>query len=205
MTAGERLYILLGNLRTQNGNVLTREQWVKAATDFITVELASAPGRAPRAKGAPKPSRPRNPLFDTLATCTGTKNLLAMTRPHLKAVGVALADIMAVTPDLTVEEIQHRAEAYKRRWPDPRNWSAPALAKHWGEFGGAPTRTGLPTMAEPTGDWRRAAATAAEETLDLSLRTSRLTAVQEKYGWHQLGPEFRAAILLVLNRTTHHA
>lgn len=132
LSSGERLHNLLGNLRTKNGNVLQRDQWIKAATDFIDLEIQTT-RKTPRAKGTPAPKRPRNPLFDCLATVTGTRNVHEMSRAGLRAVGVALADIQAVTPDLTEDEIKRRAAAFTRAHPT-WNLTAPTLAKYWGNF-----------------------------------------------------------------------
>ena len=92
--------------------------------------------------------RPRNPLFDALAEATGS-NLDQLTKPAGATIGKALADIKAVSADLTPEDIRHRAAEYHRRHPD---WAltAPALAKHWAEFSPPPKREIPP---EPV-NWR---------------------------------------------------
>jgi hypothetical protein len=91
-----------------------------------------------RSRGVlPAGNRPRNPLFDELAQSTGTDPLLA-TKPKLREIAVALADIKAVCPDLTVEEIRRRAAAYQEAHPPgtDRHWTltAKALAKYWGDL-----------------------------------------------------------------------
>lgn len=111
-------------------------------------ELAPKP-RAPRVVK----KRPRDELFDALAVATG-QNLEELSRSMARVVAVALADIRAVTPDLTVNEIKRRAEAYKNKH---RDWplTATSLAKYWGEFGGARTRTAnkLDPYATPPANW----------------------------------------------------
>lgn len=187
MTFGEKLFEAFA-ARRKSSAPIAKEEWVAIAD---RVAHAEGIARKKQPKGA---GRARNPLYDALALATGTKDLAQITRNAGKAIGVALADIMEVCPDLTVEEINRRAAAYKRRWPDPRNWSASALAKHWPEYGGAPTRTGYDCAPEPKGDWRPAAMRAAEKTVDPAVRRSRVEAIQERFAWVQIGPEFRKLI-----------
>ena len=117
---------------------------------------------------APKPrvprvvkKRPRDELFDALAVATG-QNLEELSRSMARVVAVALADIRAVTPDLTVNEIKRRAEAYKNKH---RDWplTATSLAKYWGEFGGGRTRAAKadPYIAPP--NWQELAKRAFPE------------------------------------------
>ena len=94
-------------------------------------------------------------LFDALCAVCGY-NAKEMTRAGKRAAGVALADIRAVMPDLTVLQIESRAAAYKRKHP---TWelTPSSLAKHWGEFGGDSTRSAKrDTYCEPP-NWRETA------------------------------------------------
>ncbi len=77
-------------------------------------------------------------LFDALATASGV-NPKAATRQMRAAIGVALADIRAVSPEVTPEEITRRVELYRSRHP---MWvvTATSIAKYWGEFGDGHTR-----------------------------------------------------------------
>jgi hypothetical protein len=113
----------------------------------------------------PSGNRTRNPLFDELARSTGTIPLAA-TKPKLREIAVALADIKAVSPDLTPEEIQRRAKAYSQAHPPGSNshWTltAKALAKYWGDFApaGAEPRTReaqLDIYREPPSGWEEVA------------------------------------------------
>lgn len=188
MTFAEKLRAALASAKAAAGPAWNAAKW-----DEVVNATAHAEGvtKLRKPKGA---ARARNPLFDALALSMGTVNVDQLTRNAAKAVGVALADILAVCPTLTVEEINARAMAYKRRWPDRRNWSASALAKHWAAFGGDPTRTGIAVVAEPKGDWRAAAKLVAERTLDIAVQRSRLEALTEGFRWEQFGPEFRRLI-----------
>jgi len=91
----------------------------------------------PKSESAAKPRR-RNNLVDTLAEIEGS-NPGELTRPHARALGVAVAEIKRATPDVTPDEIRRRAAIYRRKHPD---WSltGPALAKHWAACS---TETGL--------------------------------------------------------------
>lgn len=150
MTFAAKLRAALGAAKAAAGDGWNAERW-DAVVNATAADEGIARKRKP--KGA---ARARNPLFDALATATGTKDLSQLTRNAAKAIGVALADILDVCPDLTVDEIERRANAYRRRWPDPRNLSAQALAKHWASVGGGePTRPAKTDIyTEPPGDWR---------------------------------------------------
>ena len=68
-------------------------------------------------------------LFDALALATdGAPSQL--TSNAIRSVGVALSQIMQVTPDLTPREINRRAENYRSHFKDAALTST-ALAKHW--------------------------------------------------------------------------
>lgn len=125
--------------------------WEKVAAIIQSkYELAPKP-RAPRVSK----KRERDALFDALAVATG-QNLVELSRAMARSIAVALADIRAVTPDLTVGEINRRAEAYRNKH---RDWplTATSLAKYWGEFGGARTRQAKsdPYIAPP--NWEQLA------------------------------------------------
>lgn len=166
-----------------------------AKWDEVVNATAHAEGIA-RQKKPKGVARARNPLFDALALAGGCRDLNQLTRLAAKAVGVALADIMAVTPDLTPDEIYRRRDAYKRRWPDPRNLSAMALAKHWDEFAlvstEAKTRARLHDPYQlPVGDWFQAAAK--------KFGYSSAEAMREK-GWFEFGIDHRLAILKEMHK-----
>lgn len=184
MTFGEKLRNALAAAKQVHGKDWNADLWVKTVDEFAVVEGVM---RKKKPKGA---ARARNPLFDALALATGTRDLAGITRNAGKAIGVALADIMEVCPELTVEEIERVAAAYRRRWPDPRNLSAPALAKNWHLFatGGAAakTRAALNDVYQEPADWVPAAA---------ALYGKDVAQQMKEKGWMDIGTDLRAAIL----------
>jgi hypothetical protein len=88
------------------------------------------PAPAPATPAATPPrTRDRNPLFDALAEATdGAPSQL--TADTARAVGVSLAKIVKVSPDLTPFEIARRAANYHTHF-DGAALTAPALARHW--------------------------------------------------------------------------
>lgn len=75
----------------------------------------------------------RNPVLDALATIGGGRP--EEVPPSLwPAVAKALADIRAVCPEVTVEELQRRGRNYRSRFPDAALTHF-ALAKHWATCG----------------------------------------------------------------------
>lgn len=156
-TFGEVCFDALARERARLGT-LNKAAWVTIVNQLVESEKIFRK-RKPAAKGEPKPGRPRNELFDALAVATGTRDLSKLTRNGARVIAVALADIRAVEPDLTVEKIQTIVTAYSRMWTDPRNLSAPAVAKHWAEFAGTlATRTAKTDIyQEPVGPWRQVA------------------------------------------------
>ncbi len=92
-----------------------------------------------KTESAEKP-RARNELVDTLAEIEGS-DPLQLTRPHARALGVAVAAIRQATPDVSPDELRRRALAYRQKHP---TWelTGPALAKHWAslENGADPDR-----------------------------------------------------------------
>lgn len=134
----KRLYDRLGQTRANNGGNLTKEEWLnisaeqfKAARADAIAERKALP-KAKREKGA------RNVLFDALATACGL-NLQEITKLSGRAIGVALADIRSVSPDLSVEEIQIRVKKYIGKHP---TWALtpPAIAKNWATLGDGRSR-----------------------------------------------------------------
>lgn len=196
MTHAEHLRAAIAAAEQKKGAKLSREEADAAMNATVAGLIAAA---VPQKKRAPKGAkRERNPLFDALALATGTRDLTQMTRNAAKECGVALADIMAVTPDLTVEEIDRRAAAYRRKWPDPRNLTPLALAKRWGEFapaaGEARTRAAqMDVYQEPAGEWRvhvaRVYGYKTQEEIPSTLLTIR---------WADVSTDIRAAALRLM-------
>ena len=74
-----------------------------------------------------KAPRPRKPVLDSLATVGGGKpEEVTQWGPAIKA----MADISAVTPNLTAEEVRKRAANYRTHF-DGAALTPTALAKHW--------------------------------------------------------------------------
>lgn len=127
--------------------------WDEVA-NIIQAEFDALTFEAKREKMTPREKM--SGLFDALASSCG-QNTKELPRAMLRAVGVALSDIRAVTPDVSPEEIERRAGCYRQKH---RDWplTAPALAKYWGEFGAGHTRTGkIDPYVEPPSIWREVA------------------------------------------------
>ena len=157
MTFGEKAFNALANARTKAGGVLPKEVWIQTVDDLVALE-AVFKKRKPSSK-RPAEGRPRNVLFDALAIATGTRDLTKLSRIGGRTVGIALADIIDVEPELTVEKIESVVRSYKARHP---TWpcTAMAIAKHWAEFAKtAPTNASKRDVyVEPTVPWREVAA-----------------------------------------------
>jgi len=138
----------------------------------------------------------RDALFDALAASCGY-NPLEVTRMAGASIGVALADIASVTPNLSPEEFAARAARYKKLHPD---WelTPTALATHWPELGVGdmgPTNASLFTKA-PEG-WKECLEGMARqrgwEQSAIDVMTSR--------GWAGLSLEYRQKIISQLNQS----
>ena len=105
----------------------------------------------PSSADAPEP-RPRNTLLDALACATGS-NPLQVPASAWGAFCKALAEIRAVCPNLTSQEIKRRAANYRSHMRDA-TLTATALAKHWAKCEHA--------AASPANPHQRPAPTAAD-------------------------------------------
>lgn len=97
--------------------------------------LSGAP-KEPRKQPVP---RKRNAFVDALAeACGGNPEFL--THSAMRTVAVAWAEIKAVSPDCTPEEIRRRVARYKSLHP---TWpcTAPSIAKRWDSLGESLGRT----------------------------------------------------------------
>jgi len=85
--------------------------------------------------------RPRDPLFDALASACGS-DPRQMTSREARACAVALAEIKKACPGLTVAEIQRRAKIYREAH---KTWAltVSAFCAYWGECG-QPARPRIP-------------------------------------------------------------
>lgn len=112
-----------------------------------------------QSKAPDKPGRERDFCFEMLVQIEGAV-LAELTKPLRGQINAALRSIREVMPEVTPEEINRRASAYRAKWPDV-HLTANALAKHWAIFGekkeGAPPAEGADTPAAaplaPLPDW----------------------------------------------------
>lgn len=89
----------------------------------------SAPAEKVSKKGR---SRTRDPIIDALASIE-CPDLSQVTPKAWMRFATARKEIVAVTPDVTPDEIARRLAAYRRAWPKDRH-TAMSLASHWGEY-----------------------------------------------------------------------
>ena len=118
-------------LAEKRKETLTAKLTPEECAAIIDKLFTEAKRRKKKLPGEPKTPRPRNPLVDGLmAACN--EDPLNATRPALRAAGTAIAEIKAVSPDVTVEEISRRARLYRQKHP---LWTLTptALGKWWGE------------------------------------------------------------------------
>lgn len=110
-------------------------------------------------KGTPSadpagPGRAREVLFDALAIAEGS-DPKQLTKDGARRVAVALAQIKAVCPDLTISEVQRRARVYRTVMPAGSRLTANALAVNWAKCGGGATPQVKPTALPPPPEgWR---------------------------------------------------
>ncbi len=146
--AALRLYDRLNQARANNGGFLSKDEWLRIVSLQFEAELsANRPRRIVKVT--------RNALFDALASGCGYA-LDQVTRNAARACAVALADILAVSPDLSEAEIQRRIVKYRAKHPD---WpvTPPAIAKNWASLGsGDPTRTAKLDIYQEPREWRSA-------------------------------------------------
>lgn len=88
----------------------------------------------PAVKPPGKP-RSRNPVMDALASATGIDPAHIGTA-MAKRLNSKITVIKESSPDVTPEEIQARAAAYRQKWPE-MSLTPEALAKHWHTLSGA--------------------------------------------------------------------
>jgi len=141
-TPGQAIAARLWAEKARAGKPMTEAQ-VGNVIDGMLKELGMSKKRA-RVGG-------RDLLFDALCVACGT-NPQEVTRMAATGIGTALADIAAVTPNLTPEEFGIRAAKYRREHPD---WelTPTALCTHWGELGTGDAGQTVASMhaAEPQG------------------------------------------------------
>lgn len=186
MTYGKKLWDALREDAARLGRKCTEAEFV-AKADALLHDEKLASKKKP--KGTP---RERNLLWDALALATGQRNLTEISRSAGKLIGTSLADIKEASADVTAEEIHRRAAAYKRRHP---TWtlSAPALAKHWGEFSQFSeeerTRAARSDVYQEPNHWHAAAYLIYGTAADVLI----------KKGWFDIDTDYRKAILAKIN------
>lgn len=100
------------------------------------------------------PGRARDVLFDALAIAEGS-DPGQLTKDGARRVAVALAQIKAVCPELTISEIQRRARIYRSVMPSGSRLTANALAVNWAKCGGElPVMRFAPDLPAPPEGWR---------------------------------------------------
>lgn len=187
MTYGKKLWDALREDSARLGRKCTEAEFV-AKADALLHDEKLASKKKP--KGTP---RERNLLWDELALSTGQRNLTEISRSAGRLIGTALADIKEALPDVTPEEIRRRADLYKRRHP---TWtiSAPALAKHWGEFSQFSeeerTRAAKDDVYQEPAGWVIIAA---------NLYGQHAAVQMSAKGWLEIGTDYRRAILSKIN------
>lgn len=108
-------------------------------TPTVEGELFAEHFSQARKRSTASGTRPHDELFDALARATdGSPNEL--TRTAARSVGVALAGILKVSPDLTPQEIERRAANYLLQLPNA-TLTAHALEKHWARCGHPPAQS----------------------------------------------------------------
>lgn len=125
-------WLAMGPLLTGIVDRLAEESRLHEAESKLP--LAKAPAATqPKAKRANPAGR--NPLFDALALACGA-NPAEATSAYRKTCGVALADILSVSPSVTEEDFRVRGDAFRRKHKD---WplTPMTLAKYWSELGPA--------------------------------------------------------------------
>lgn len=111
-------------------------------------------------KGTPSaapagPGRARDVLFDALSIAEGS-DPKQLTKDGAKRVAVALSQIRAVCPELSISEIQRRARIYRSVMPSGSRLTANALAVNWAKCGGEamPMPERQADLAPPPEGWR---------------------------------------------------
>lgn len=94
---------------------------------------------------APKP-RPRDEALDALATLNG-ESLPEVTRSAWSQAATARKEIVAVTPDVTPDEIRRRAANYRLHMPAV-TLTPTALSKHWARCANPPPARANPFQLE---------------------------------------------------------
>lgn len=123
----------------------TREQAGRILDEMVEHEC-----EARKQRGSKKS---RNQLFDTICRACG-RNSDQVTKVEAKRIATAISAIKAVMPEVGESEIERRATLYRQKHPQ---WELTpmALACHWSEFGGIPTKV-QSVYDEPAG-WRTVA------------------------------------------------
>lgn len=124
-TFGQRCLRTMNEKRGLTGKLAPEE-----AAKIID-ELYTDARRRPKKGEGMKAPRPRNALVDGLMVACNEDPFNA-TQSALRAAATGMAEIKAVSPDVTPDELLRRAKLYKQKHP---LWTLTpkALAKWWGE------------------------------------------------------------------------
>lgn len=118
----------------ERGEKLFKSDLARIMRTAVQAWQVANPAPTTRPPTSKRASVARNSLFDALAGLTGS-DPASLTKTAARAVGVALAEIKEVCPDLTPEEINYRVSRYKQlhpQWP----LTAMAICKNWADLGG---------------------------------------------------------------------
>ena len=110
------------------------------------ISLANQKVCTPTGNVKTKKSKAPNPLWDVLAELFYPSGVAPGQRKH---VGALVRDFKA--KNATPEEIQKRADRYRRAWPD-MSCTANALLEHWDEFAPKPRNPYMPEPVKGVGE-----------------------------------------------------
>ncbi len=133
---------------------LAEEEWLRIVAAVVNDEFMLYLEKPPAAR---LPGRKRNPLFDLLATETGS-NLEELTQRKARTIATDLAQIKAVCKEMTeeqiMEQIKDRCAAFSKKWPGKLTSSS--LAKWWSDIG-VKKKMVIDIYKEPPTHWREVA------------------------------------------------
>lgn len=88
--------------------------------------------REPRAKGAPKPPRPRDLILDEFAKIEGM-DVKEVSKSNWSRYAKCKKELIEICPNVTPQEMQRRAKLYQKEFSGA-TLSADALVKWWAKF-----------------------------------------------------------------------
>jgi hypothetical protein len=105
-------YVRAWRIARKSGNVKKCESQVTHPSASASASSSASEEKGVKGEGKPsKPPRPRNLVLDALAECDGP--VAEIGKAGWKRAAMALAEIREVSPDVTPEEINRRAQNYR--------------------------------------------------------------------------------------------